>query len=141
MRNSTILSSLLLAGLTMAQAATAQEKRVEERVMIQRLGESPFQSQLDYASRVSLARDWANAFRSTQQKLVEVRIWQPGVARAVPGCSSCPPQGAEPILYFENVTGISNVGALVMISYKLGSGKPAIAVVPAERLIGIYQGE
>lgn len=90
-----------------------------------------------YQNRAALAHDWATAFKTIGQKFVEVRVWQPEKLHPQP-------QGVKPqelIYYYENVTRVADIGGLVLLEYQLSSGKPARAVVPAERIVGIFQGE
>lgn len=94
--------------------------------------------ELNYQSRVALAHDWATAFKTLGQTFVEVRVWQPEKIRSQSSPGTRPP---ELVIYYENVTRISDVGGLVLLEYKLASGKAARAVVPAERIVGIFQGE
>ncbi|MGE3726210.1 MAG: hypothetical protein AB7I41_11710 [Candidatus Sericytochromatia bacterium] len=93
-----------------------------------------------YQGQVALARDWANAFQKMGLKQVRVKVQRASANISASAGTSLPPNLLldTQVSVYNNVTQVTDIGALLLIQYELPLGLSSVAVIRSDQILGLY---
>lgn len=95
---------------------------------------------LIYQGQVALAKDWATAFQKMGLKYVRVKVQRASANISASAGNSLPPNLLldTTVSVYNNVTQVTEIGALVLLQYELPQGMSSVAVIRSDQILGLY---
>lgn len=95
---------------------------------------------LIYQGQVALAKDWATAFQKMGLKYVRVKVQRASANISASAGNSLPPNLLldTTVSVYNNVTQVTEIGALILQQYELPQGMSSVAVIRSDQILGLY---